>query len=225
VKAILFDLDGTIGNTLPLCIAAFREAIEPLAARQLTDEEIIATFGPSEEGTIASLLPEKQAEGLNQYLLRYGELHGRWPDPFDGVMEILSYLRARQIFVGLVTGKGGESTKLTLRNYGLEDYFDVVKTGASSGPVKDQRIEEVIEEFSLQREEILYVGDAPSDVKACRDCRIKIAAAAWAPTAHAGELEEMRPDFIFRSITDFFEFLRRELDPGNSQERSPGMPW
>jgi phosphoglycolate phosphatase-like HAD superfamily hydrolase len=221
VKAILFDLDGTIGNTLPLCIAAFREAIEPLAARPLTDEEIIATFGPSEEGTIASLLPEKQAEGLNQYLLRYEQLHGRWPDPFDGMLEILSYLKAKQIFVGLITGKGGQSTKLTLRNYGLENYFAVIKTGASSGPVKDRRIEETIEEFSLDREEILYVGDAPSDVKACRDCRIKIAAAAWAPTANAGELEEMQPDFIFTSVADFFEFLRRELDPGGSQERSP----
>jgi phosphoglycolate phosphatase/pyrophosphatase PpaX len=212
MKNVLFDLDGTIGNTLPLCIAAFREAIEPLAARRLTDEEIIATFGPSEEGTIALLLPENQAEALKHYLLRYEELHCQWPDPFDGILEILSYLKAKQLFVGLITGKGKESTKLTLRNYGLEDYFEIVKTGASSGPVKDRRIEEVIEEFSLDREEILYVWDAPSDVKACRDCKIKIAAAAWAPTANPGELKEMRPDLMFTSVSAFFEFLRRELD-------------
>jgi phosphoglycolate phosphatase-like HAD superfamily hydrolase len=92
VKAVLFDLDGTIGNTLPLCIAAFRESIEPLAARALTDEEIVATFGPSEEGTIALLLPERQPEGLNQYLLRYEELHCRWPSPFEGIPQILTYL-------------------------------------------------------------------------------------------------------------------------------------
>jgi phosphoglycolate phosphatase/pyrophosphatase PpaX len=97
MKAILFDLDGTIGNTLPLCIAAFREAIEPLAKRQLTDEEIIATFGPSEEGTIALLLPDKQTEGLSQYLWRYEALHGRWPAPFDGIVEILSYLKGKQL--------------------------------------------------------------------------------------------------------------------------------
>jgi phosphoglycolate phosphatase/pyrophosphatase PpaX len=121
-------------------------------------------------------------------------------------------LKAKQVFVGLITGKGEQSTKVTLRNYGLEDYFDVVKTGAPSGPVKDRRIEEVIEEFSLDREEILYVGDAPSDVKACRDCNIKIAAAAWAPTADLGELKEMHPDFMFSSVSGFFEFLRRELD-------------
>jgi phosphoglycolate phosphatase-like HAD superfamily hydrolase len=212
LKAVLFDLDGTIGNTLPLCIAAFRESIEPLAARALTDEEIVATFGPSEEGTIALLLPEKQAEGLNQYLLRYEELHCRWPSPFEGISEILSSLRAKQLFVGLITGKGNKSTELTLKNYGLENYFDVIKTGASSGPVKDQRIEEVIEEFSLDRKELLYVGDAPSDVKACRDCNIKIAAAAWAPTANTAELEQMQPDFLFSSVSAFAEFLDKELE-------------
>jgi phosphoglycolate phosphatase/pyrophosphatase PpaX len=213
MKAILFDLDGTIGNTLPLCIAAFREAIEPLAKRQLTDEEIIATFGPSEEGTIARLLPNKQAEGLSQYLLRYEALHSSWPAPFDGIVEILSYLRAKRLVVGLVTGKGEQSTRVTLSNYGLEEYFDVIKTGVAFGPVKDRRIEEVIEEFSLDREEVLYVGDAPSDVKACQNCRIRIAAAAWAPTASIRELEEMHPDFVFASVADFFDFLRRKLDP------------
>ena len=212
MKAVLFDLDGTIGNTLPLCIMAFRESIEPLAGRALTDDEIVATFGPSEEGTISVLLPERQAEGLNQYLLRYEELHCRWPSPFEGIPEILSYLKVKQIFVGLITGKGKRSTELTLRNYGLEDYFDVIKTGASSGPIKDRRIEEVIEEFALDRKEILYVGDAPGDVKACRDCDIKIAAAAWAPTANAAELEQMRPDFLFSSVAAFADFLRQVLE-------------
>lgn len=106
VKAILLDLDGTIGNTLPLCITAFRESIEPMVGRTVTDDEIVATFGPSEEGTIAVLLPEQRAEGLDSYLRRYEELHCRWPSPFEGIPEILSYLKTKRIFVGLVTGKG-----------------------------------------------------------------------------------------------------------------------
>jgi phosphoglycolate phosphatase-like HAD superfamily hydrolase len=154
----------------------------------------------------------RQAEGVNHCLLRYEELHCRWPSPFEGIAEILASLKAKRIFVGLITGKGERSTNLTLKNYGLENYFDVVKTGASSGPVKDRRIEEVIDEFSLDRKEILYVGDAPSDLKACRDCNIKIAAAAWAPTANVAELQQMRPDFLFSSVAAFSEFLRRELE-------------
>jgi len=63
IKALIFDLDGTLANTLPLCVAAFRKSVEPLLDRAISDEKIIATFGPSEEGTImapASLwLPAK----------------------------------------------------------------------------------------------------------------------------------------------------------------------
>ena len=58
IKGLIFDLDGTIGNTLPLCIQAFRQSIEPLAMKKLSDQDIIATFGPSEEGTIQTLIPE-----------------------------------------------------------------------------------------------------------------------------------------------------------------------
>jgi len=53
----IFDLDGTIGNTLPLCVTAFREALESLAGRPLSDAAIMATFGPSEEGTVMALVP------------------------------------------------------------------------------------------------------------------------------------------------------------------------
>jgi phosphoglycolate phosphatase-like HAD superfamily hydrolase len=97
-----------------------------LAGRSLTDEEIVATFGPSEEETIEVLLVERQAEGVNHCLLRYEELHCRWPSPFEGIAEILASLKAKRIFVGLITGKGERSTNLTLKNSGLEDYFDVV---------------------------------------------------------------------------------------------------
>lgn len=210
MKNILFDLDGTIGNTLPLCMAAFREALEPLIGRHLSDEDIIAAFGPSEEGTIAMLVPENAEEGLDRYIEVYERLHHRWPEPFDGMREILSYLKARGTFVGMVTGKGHRSMSVTLQQYGLERYFEVVKTGDPAGPSKDRRIEEVIDEFSLDRDEVLYVGDAPSDVEACRTCGIKIASAAWAPTTDLETLKAMRPDHLFRSVSDFLEFLRRE---------------
>lgn len=44
IKTVIFDLDGTIANTLPLCIAAFRKSVEPYLNAGLSDEDIIATF-------------------------------------------------------------------------------------------------------------------------------------------------------------------------------------
>lgn len=63
IKLAIFDLDGTLADTLPLCIQAFRQSVEPLINRSVTDSEIIATFGPSEEGTIKQLAPDGRYQG------------------------------------------------------------------------------------------------------------------------------------------------------------------
>lgn len=208
---VLFDLDGTLGNTLPLCISAFRNAIEPLLQRALTDAEIIAQFGPSEEGTIQALIPEHYAEGVERYMECYKRLHGQWPTPFEGVEEILSALRAAGRYVGLVTGKGPRSTKITLETYGFARYFDCVKTGSIRGPVKRERIDEILRASALAPDRFIYVGDAPSDVTAARACGLRTVAAAWAPTADRAALEAMHPDFLFHSIGAFREFVDRSL--------------
>jgi len=71
IKAVIFDLDGTLANTLPTCIKAFRAAVEPLISRSVSDAEIIATFGPSEEGTIQALAPDFYDKGVSGYLKFY----------------------------------------------------------------------------------------------------------------------------------------------------------
>ena len=203
-----FDLDGTLGNTLPLCVAAFREAVEPLANRHLSDAEIMDTFGPSEEGTISALIPEHFDEGLACYLDSYARLHARWPEPFPGIREILAYLKQAGAFLGLVTGKGPRSLAITLQCYRLTEVFDVVKTGRPEGPVKEACMEDIFVEYPLQRSEVLYVGDSPYDIKASRACGIRVAAAAWAPTAKLAKLQAMKPDYCFETVEAFFDDVR-----------------
>lgn len=136
IRAVIFDFDGTIGNTLPLCIAAFRRAIEPLAGKQLPDEEIVATFGPSEEGTIRILAPHAYEQGLADYLNCYRELHDMCPSPFDGIPELLEWLKARGIIIALVTGKGRRSCSISLEQYGIARFFDLVETRLPGRPLQ-----------------------------------------------------------------------------------------
>ena len=208
---IIFDLDGTLGNTLPLCIAAFRRAIEPCLGRTLSDAEIIEHFGPSEEGTIRTLAPDSYDTALESYLDWYRKLHAEYPEPFEGIPEILKSLRERDTFIGMVTGKGERSTLITLEQYGLEGYFDIIKTGSPDGPVKPGRIEELISERCDPKESYLYVGDSPSDVDACRVVGIRIVGAAWAETTDIERLCEKGPDYLFRSVSDFGSFLEIKL--------------
>ncbi len=202
---IIFDLDGTLGNTLPLCIAAFREAIEPLAGRGLSDADIIATFGPSEEGTVMALAPERYDEGVAAYLSRYEALHDMCPAPFDGVRDLLQELAERGVRVGLVTGKGLGSAVITLNRFGLD--FADIEAGSPSGPRKADGLRAMAQKWAIKPERALYVGDAVSDVEAAHAAGVQIAGAAWAGTTDAAALAQAEPDELFTTFAAFSSWL------------------
>jgi phosphoglycolate phosphatase/pyrophosphatase PpaX len=212
IRNFIFDLDGTIGNTLPLCIRAFREAIEPLIGRHLTDAEIVAHFGPSEEGLIEALAPKRFDEALNGYLAWYRAHHAEYTtQPFAGITELLRYLNDRGAFVGMVTGKGWKSAEITLDVYGIKHLFRCVKTGSSEGVVKARRIGEILAEHGGAKSSYLYIGDSTKDVDSCREAGIRIAAAGWAETTDVAALEAKHPDYLFTSVADFRAFAEKEL--------------
>lgn len=211
-KAVIFDLDGTIADTLPLCIAAFKKSIEPLLGKQVSDEDIIATFGPSEEGTIRKLIPDHVEAGLKSYLMHYEQLHYTCPAPFPGIKELLEILESKGIQLAMVTGKGKHSAKISLEEFGLMRYFDVLETGSPNGPNKVDGIRSVLTCFRADVSECLYVGDAPGDILYCREIGIPIAAAAWASTADITALLALKPDKLFQSVNDFQKWVLQCLE-------------
>ncbi|MES2457013.1 MAG: HAD family hydrolase [Bacteroidota bacterium] len=207
LKTILFDLDGTIADTLPLCIAAFKKSIEPLLNKEISEEEIVATFGPSEEGTIRKLIPAMEAEGITAYLKHYEQLHGMCAVPFPGITELLELLKTRDVQLAMVTGKGIHSTRISLQQFGLSTYFEVLETGSPEGPNKVNGIRNVLRRLNADLESSIYVGDAPSDIKYCKEIGIPIAAAAWASTTNADELIQLSPDWLFYTVDEFKNWL------------------
>ena len=208
IKAIIFDLDGTLGNTLPLCIKAFKSSVEPLINRVVPDEEIIATFGPSEEGTIMKLVPEHYEKGLAGYLHQYKILHSMCPHPFDGIKELLIYLQGKSVKLAMVTGKGKHSTDISLQYFNIEPFFEIVETGSVNGPRKTEGIQCVLKNWpGIQKDEIVYVGDAVSDIEASRKAGVPVIAAAWAETADPDQLKQYTPDRIFYTVADFSRWV------------------
>ncbi|GAB3935467.1 HAD family hydrolase [Mucilaginibacter myungsuensis] len=211
LKAIIFDLDGTIADTLPLCIAAFKKSIEPLLGKTLSDDEIIATFGPSEEGTIRALVPDQEAQGVQDYLRYYEEMHSTCPAVFPGITGLLAMLDAKGVQLAIVTGKGIHSTRLSLKQFGIEKYFDVLETGSPEGPNKVNGIRNVLERLNIEAADALYVGDAPSDIKYCKQVSLPIASVAWAGTTNADELIPLQPEHLFYTVEEFREWLETAI--------------
>jgi phosphoglycolate phosphatase-like HAD superfamily hydrolase len=207
LRGVIFDLDGTVADTLPLVIAAFRKAIEPLANRSLTDAEIVATFGPSEEGTIQALIPDHFTAGLADYQRHYDALHDGWPEPFAGMTALLADLKSHGVRLAMVTGKGEISAWLSLRRFGLANAFEYVETGDPNGPRKADCIRRILAKWQMASSEAIYVGDAPSDVTAARNAGVAIIGAAWADTTDKDLLAAEHPDVLLHSIGELKDWL------------------
>lgn len=211
LRGVIFDLDGTLGNTLPLCITAFRAAIEPLAGRTLTDAEIIATFGPSEEGTIRALIPAHFDQGVMDYLRHYEALHDRCPEPFPLVLPLLEDLKAKGVRLGLVTGKGLKSAMISLRRFGMTALFEPIEAGDPDGPRKTEAIKQILALWGLPPSSVMYVGDSPSDVTASRAAGIGVIGAGWAETTETKPLAAEKPDALLRTIEELGSWLEERI--------------
>lgn len=213
LTGMIFDLDGTLGDTLPLCIAAFRNAFQGYLGRRLSDEEIIARFGPSEEGTCRELVPDGWQTVLQAYLDEYERGHDRYADPFPGIEDALRLLKARGLALAVVTGKGRRSAEMSLDRFGLTGYFDSVEIGSPDGPVKPIRIKKVLSDWDVAPHEVAYVGDSASDTVAAQEVGLVMLGAAWAETATVDAPGGPRPLVTFASVDAFIEWIEKNVRP------------
>ncbi len=207
LKTIIFDLDGTVADTLALCIMAFKKSVEPYLNREIDAEEILSNFGPSEEGTFKKLVPGYEIACTKAYLEYYEKLHYLYPEPFSGIVEILELLKEKNIQLAMVTGKGNGSAVISLEKLGLASYFEILETGSPLGPDKVNGIRRVLKKVNADLSSSLYIGDALSDIKYCKEVGIPIAAVSWATTADREKLEKANPDYLFETVEEFHDWL------------------
>lgn len=210
IKLIAFDLDGTIGDTVPMCIRAFGKAVSPYAGHILSEREITETFGLNEVGMVKKVAGEKWREALHDFYPVYKEMHAECPAPYEGIRELIETLQKAGVLIALITGKGDKSCRITLEQFSMRDLFCSVKTGEEDRPNKAEAIEELLHDYRLVKDEFYYIGDAVSDVAACRKAGVTCLSAAWSTTADVHGLEKVNPSKVFPSIKELTLFLSME---------------
>lgn len=209
LRALILDLDGTIADTLPLCIAAFRRSVGVHAGAEPDESAVRALFGVSEEGMFARMLGAEQAEAATAtYLEEYRRLHRGGLRPFAGFDELLGDASRAGVRLGVVSGKGAESLGIALQELEVGHHFEDVASGSTERCVKADQIRALVERWEVLPSCTAYVGDAPSDVTAARRAGVVAIGAAWSPGTDAEALVRAGADRLFDDFGEFAAWVR-----------------
>jgi len=208
---IIFDIDGTLTSTNELIFASFNHITKKYLDKSLTNEEVVSLFGPTEDKIIEDWFGENAEKVKRDYYSFYNDNHAM-ANLYPGVKELLQFLKEKNILLSIYTGKGREASLLTLKKLEIYDFFDLIISGSD---VKDHKpspegIEIFLDKYSLDKERVLMVGDAPADIKAARAAGVQVASAVWDSYARE-EVLEMESNFVFHTVEEMKTFFEKEV--------------
>jgi phosphoglycolate phosphatase/pyrophosphatase PpaX len=214
LQGVIFDLDGTLADTLDVCIEAFQFAIKAHTGEQLSPAKVVALWGPTEEGVLREAVGPEWEESVETFLSEYERLHVSVPEPFPGIRELLNHLRSVGIPAAVVTGKGPRSAQISLEVLGIEDAFDAVEAGSIDGAIKAQKISHILDQWDVSPAAVVYVGDHPHDAVEAHKAGTMAVAAAWSHHTDVEALRRSGPDEYFDSSQEFAAWLIDQTTPG-----------
>jgi len=210
-EGIIFDVDGTLTSTHELICAAFNHVASKYMDKKLTNEEVFALYGPTEDTILKEWFGNNLSNAMEDYYKFYKNEH-HLAAVYPGIKEILESIKERNIPLGIFTGKGRRTTIITLEVLGLDKYFDLIVTGDDVKKHKPsgEGIIKFVNKFSLNREKVLMIGDSVGDIKAASEAGVKIASVVWDKYVKE-EVLKLGSDFVFHSVEELKEFLEENL--------------
>lgn len=208
-KIVAFDLDGTIADTIPMCIKAFRNGVSPYTDHELSEEEILHTFGLNEVGMVKAVVNQNWETAVEKFYAQYEALHNEVTEVFPGILKLFSLLKKKKIILALITGKGKQSCTITLEKLNISNVFDEVLYGSEIAPNKKENIEYLLKKYNISRSEFCYIGDTVQDIQICRKTGVSCLSAAWQKNANAITLEMENPGCVFRRVQDMYNHFEQ----------------
>lgn len=222
LDGMIFDLDGTLTDTFRVCFIAFRETLRHFTGHTFTDEEIMARFGPSEEGMLQRWVPDRWEACLRHYLTVYAREHRRIARTFPGIETALAALKDRGVPLAVVTGKGPQSATISLTQLSLTPYFDCVETGSPEGSVKPHCIRKVLAHWGIAPAGVAYLGDVTSDIEASRAVGVLPLAAAWEERSDSAALRALKPFAVFDTVAQLIHWIDTTVEPRDHRAQRAG---
>ncbi|HEY0945073.1 MAG TPA: HAD-IA family hydrolase [Opitutaceae bacterium] len=173
--AVVFDLDGTLVDSMPMVLRAFAHALAPFRA-PLGEMELFLRLGAPPERAFRELLDDAAHVPLAlERMVEFSRTHWELIQPFAGAQALLSSLRAQGRDAALWTGRDRRSAEMILAEHGLEPAFATAVCGDDLPTHKPhpQGLLEILDRLRLQAADTLFIGDADVDVLAGWDAGVR----------------------------------------------------
>ena len=212
-KAIIFDLDGTLLNTLTDISEAVNFVLnqydfpihEELAYRKFIGNGIEVLARKSAPKDITE---DKFIEFLFDVKETYRSMQNTKTAPYHGILDLLKRLNTEGIRIAVLSNKPNEFMEATMNRYFSEIKFEVVfgaRIGVEPKP-NPEGVYEILDILNLEKSDCFFVGDTSTDIKTGVNASVDAIGVTWGFT----ELEEIKlagANYIVNHPKEIFDLL------------------
>jgi phosphoglycolate phosphatase len=178
-KSIVFDLDGTLIDSVPAIQAALNKIFHEDGIDLLTVEETKNVVGLGAKWMVDKVYKDRGAEidpadlgaYMDRYIQAYFEMSGSHTVVYEDVVRVLDELHRNDVSMGVCTNKPGATTRPVLKELGLLDFFDAIVTEDDVVHRKPdgRHVLATLEGMKQTPDGAVFVGDSETDMAAAAD--------------------------------------------------------
>lgn len=215
MKAVIFDLDGTVLDTVGSIAYFCNEALKKFGLKAFPEENYKYFAGDGAKNLIIRALSAQNADVeenfdkvFEYYMKSYDGNSAFNTRHFDGMVETLNKLKKRGIKLAIASNKPVSTVKFVLPKFFEENFFDEVYGGGMGFPLKPNPacVEEIIKKFGVDKKEVLYVGDTGTDMQTGKNAGLKTIGVLWGFRGRE-ELENFGADVIISHPSELLDLI------------------
>ncbi len=212
IKAILFDLDGVLVNTLPLYIKAYDRALKEQDFTFSKKEIVKTCFGKTEETICKNLgIPNRTEQFRKTYFIGVNN-HFNEGKLFNGVLEILNLCIERQMKLAIISFAYRWYVDKMVKRFNFDKYFKIIIGFDNVKKAKPDPEAAVLacKRFNITPSDAVVIGDSKSDIlmgKAAGCKTVLFYAKGYDLFYDLKVLKESNPDKIIKDFKELKEFL------------------
>lgn len=208
VECVLFDLDGTLLDTLALIRESMRFATATVLGHPLSDDVLMRNVGVPLIVQMREFSEEKADELLLTYREHNNRVHDTMIREYPGVEQALEWVVSSGLKTGVVTSKLRSGAMRGLERFSLERFFDVVIGADDVDRHKPDPypLLHAAQAIGVDPRVCAYVGDSPHDMTAARGAGMVAISATWGVSS-VERLEEAGAQYHAHSMQDVVSIL------------------